>query len=142
MKWIIGIGIIIVCVAATSVLNFGDDIVYFYTPTEAIAKNEQNRTIKIGGMVSNIEKIKDEMGDHIRFTLRDKKESLTVIYAGIPPDMFKEHQGVVVEGRLANDRRVVAHNLMVKHSEEYKKPDDHHSMEKELLERSMFKGTY
>ena len=61
---------------------------------------------------------------------------------GTPPDMFKEGQGVVVEGRISTDgQSLAARNLMVKHSEEYKKPGaEHSSMDKELLEKSLFKG--
>ena len=40
----------------------------------------------------------------------------------------------------ADGRAMVSHNLMVKHSEEYKKPDDHSSMNKALLEKSLFKN--
>ena len=54
--------------------------------------------------------------------------------------MFKEGQGVVVEGRIDETGKVmISKSLMVKHSEEYKKPDDHSSMNKALLEESLFK---
>jgi cytochrome c-type biogenesis protein CcmE len=55
--------------------------------------------------------------------------------------MFKENSGVVVEGRIdAAGKKMVSQRLMVKHSEEYKKPDAHHSVDKELLEKSIFKN--
>ena len=56
--------------------------------------------------------------------------------------MFKENQGVVVEGKLdnVNASSMTSKKLMVKHSEEYKIPDKHQmSKEKELLEKSIFK---
>ena len=54
---------------------------------------------------------------------------------------FKEGQGVVVEGRLKGTGEIQSRTLMVKHSEEYKKPDSKHSMDKQLLEESIFKNT-
>ena len=55
--------------------------------------------------------------------------------------MFKENQGVVVEGRLADEgRSIVSPHLMVKHGEEYRPPGAHGSMDKALLERSLFEG--
>lgn len=135
MKWIIGTGILSVCVLALSFLNFGDNIVYFYTPKEALARTNSTTTIKVGGLVQkgSIGKF----GDAIKFVLTDNEVYITVVYNGIPPDMFKENQGVVVEGRFdKNFKGLVAKNLMVKHSEEYKKPGDHSTMNKVLLEKS------
>ena len=75
------------------------------------------------------------------FVMTDMRDTdIMVHHKGVPPDMFKEGQGVVVEGRIEQDgKRIVSRNLMVKHSEEYKKPDQQHSMNKELLEKSIFK---
>ena len=70
-----------------------------------------------------------------------KGSEIKISHNGTPPDMFKENQGVVVEGRLSPDgKSMVAKRLMVKHSEEYKKPEDHSTMNKALLEESIFKN--
>jgi cytochrome c-type biogenesis protein CcmE len=71
-----------------------------------------------------------------------KGHEIKVHHNGTPPDMFKEGQGVVAEGRIEDGgKALVARSLMVKHSEEYKKAGGNHSsMDKELLERSLFKG--
>jgi len=70
-----------------------------------------------------------------------KGHEIKVSHKGTPPDMFKEGQGVVVEGILSPDgKSVKSRRLMVKHSEEYKKPGDHAGTpNKELLEKSIFK---
>ena len=63
-----------------------------------------------------------------------KDTEIQVAHIGTPPDMFKEGQGVIVERQL-NDQgsSMKSKTLMVKHSEEYQKPEDHHSQEPELL---------
>lgn len=136
MKWVVGLGVITVCLWATYFLNFGDNIVYFYTPQEAIAKNTAS-TIKVGGLVKAGTLTKKDDGT-ILFKVTDNTVDIDVIYKGLPPDMFKENQGVVVEGRFHKEV-LIATSLMVKHSEEYKKPGDHSTMNKMLLEKSMFK---
>jgi cytochrome c-type biogenesis protein CcmE len=78
----------------------------------------------------------------LHFTLSDLKGAeIRIAHTGTPPDMFKENQGVVVEGSIAKDgKTMTSKHLLVKHSEEYKSSGDHSTMEKTLLEQSMFKG--
>jgi cytochrome c-type biogenesis protein CcmE len=51
---------------------------------------------------------------------------LSVTYVGSKPDMFKEGQGVVVEGRMGADGVFNATTLMVKHNESYKAAEEAH----------------
>ncbi|NRA63806.1 MAG: cytochrome c maturation protein CcmE [Pseudobacteriovorax sp.] len=143
-KWLIGIFVIAFASIAISMLNFGENIVYFYTPKEATAQAAElsKKTIKVGGMVKAGSVDWQAKDIKLAFTLTDMKGTeITVNHDGTPPDMFKENQGVVVEGRLADDgSNLVAQRLMVKHSEEYKKPDDHSTMNEALLEESIFKN--
>ena len=143
-KWLIGVVIVGIAIVALSFLNLGNNLVYFYTPSEAVAKAAelQDREIRIGAMVKagsvqwNPERL------NLRFVATDLKgHEINVEHAGSPPDMFKEGQGVVVEGYLKGDgAQFKANNLFVKHSEEYKKPDDHAQMDKAYLEKSLFKN--
>jgi len=143
-RWIIGTGVILVAIAAISTLNFGENIVYFYTPQEATAQASQlsNRTIKIGALVKpgSINWEPEKLA--LAFVLTDMKGTeIQVSHQGTPPDMFKENQGVVVEGRIdPQGQGITSQRLMVKHSEEYIKPDDHSSMNRMLLEESIFKN--
>lgn len=143
VKWVIGGGVLLVAGLAISNLKFGDNVVYFYTPDEAMAKAAEidAKTIKVGGMVkagSVVWKAEDLALD---FVVTDMKgHEIKVAHKGNPPDMFKEMSGVVVEGHISKDgNSMVSQKLMVKHSEEYKKPDAEHSVDKKLLEESMFK---
>ena len=143
MKWIVGGGIILVAGLAVSNLKFGDNVVYFYTPDEAMAKAPEidTKTIKVGGMVKagSVDWKAEELA--LNFVISDLKgHEIKVAHKGNPPDMFKEMSGVVVEGHISKDgQTMVSQKLMVKHSEEYKKPDVEHSIDKQLLENSMFK---
>ncbi|MFW7378846.1 MAG: cytochrome c maturation protein CcmE [Oligoflexus sp.] len=143
-RWIVGGGVILVAVAAISTLNFGDNIVYFYTPQEAVAQADElsSKTIKVGALVKPGSVDWQPENLSLAFVLTDMKgNEIQVSHQGTPPDMFKENQGVVVEGRLdPNGQAITSRRLMVKHSEEYIKPDDHSSMNKMLLEESMFKN--
>ena len=58
------------------------------------------------------------------------KNSIPVYYAGIKPDLFREGQGVVVEGRMRG-KRFEAIQLLVKHSEEYTVETEHKKSKEE-----------
>jgi len=144
-KWMIGIAIIGAAVLAISLSQISSNVVYFYTPEEIVlkAKTLQSQTIKVGGMVvaGSVDWKPEDLT--LAFTISDLKgHEIRVTHKGTPPDLFKEGQGVVVEGRISPDGLTMAsRKLMVKHSEEYKKPGDHaNSIDKELLEKSLFKS--
>lgn len=142
-KWVLGGLVIAAAVVTISFASLQENLVYFYTPTEAVAKAAElsTQTIKVGGLVkpASVVWVPEQLS--LSFVVTDPNgKDIEVKHNGTPPDMFKEGQGVVVEGRIDDaGKMMVARNLMVKHSEEYKKPDDHSSMNKALLEQSMFK---
>lgn len=144
LKWIVGGAVILVAGLAVSNLQFGDNVVYFYTPQEAYAKaaDIDSKTIKVGGMVKAGTVVWKPEDLALNFVMTDMQGTdIEVSHKGTPPDMFKENSGVVVEGRIeADGKKMVSQRLMVKHSEEYKKPDAQHSVDKELLEKSIFKN--
>lgn len=144
IRWIIGGTVIVVTILAMSFLNLSKNLVYFYTVDEVAAKWSElkGQTIKVGAFVkpgSVVRGAADKMD--IAFVITDLKgHDMNVRHHGIPPDMFKEGQGVVVEGKLSDDGKVIhSHLLMVKHSEEYRKPDSHANADKASLEKSLVK---
>ncbi len=144
LKWIIGGAVLVLAIIAASSLKFGEgSVVYFYTPDEAFAKAAEldNKIIKVGGMVKAGSVMWKAEDVHLSFVMTDMKGvDIQVEHNGVPPDMFKENSGVVVEGRITpNGQSMTAQKLMVKHSEEYKAPDAQHSANKEMLEKSIFK---
>lgn len=145
-KWLWGILIIGIAIVAASFLQLGENLVYFYTPSEALAKASelQDHTIRIGAMVKpgSVVKAGEELS--MQFIASDLQgNDVNVVYRGVAPDMFKEGQGVVIEGRLQSQggqTQMIAQTLMVKHSEEYKKPEDHKQINAEYLQKSLFKN--
>lgn len=142
-RWIVGGAIIVAAVVAMSFISLNENLVYFYTPAEAHAKaaSLEDQIIKVGGMVvpGTVQWRAEDL--HLQFTMSDMQgHDIVVAHKGTPPDMFKEGQGVVVEGRIADAGKTFqSRKLMVKHSEEYKQPGDHSTMDKALLEQSLFK---
>lgn len=142
-NWIFGGVIIAVVVVAASFLQLGDTMVYFYKPEEIVmkAKELQHDTVKVGGMVKIGTKSFNPETHELDFILTNMDGvEIAVNHKGTPPDLFKEEAGVVVEGRISEDgKSFQAKTLMVKHSEEYRAPEDHANMDKVLIEKSLFK---
>ena len=58
------------------------------------------------------------------FTVTDTLSQLPVTYTGILPDLFREGQGVVAEGRFEGMGKVfVADTVLAKHDENYMPKD-------------------
>ena len=142
-NWIIGLAIVGIAVVGISYLNLGNNMVYFLTPEEALAAKNGDapkNDVKVGGLVLPGQVQKNAETGLMTFTISDLKgHEFSVHYKGTPPDLFKEGQGVVVEGKFDETGVFVARQLMVKHSEEYRKPGDPNHMDRALLEKSLFK---
>mgnify|MGYP001394522297 FL=1 len=110
-------------------VNLRDNLVYFYSPTDiSEGKNEDLKKIRIGGMVVNgsIERniiIKDgKKLENINFKITDYANSVDINYVGILTDLFKEDQGVIVEGKF-DEKRFFASKVLAKHDENYMPPE-------------------
>ena len=120
-RFLIG-GVIIL--AALSYLVIGgmqDAMVYFYTPSElkAAERNASTKSLKIGGMVVKGSLQKDLANLTYRFDLTDGGATVPVFFKGVPPDLFTEGKGAVVEGRMGADGVFQASMIMAKHAEDY-----------------------
>ena len=95
------------------------NIAYFYTPSEAIeAELVPDTRIRLGGMVED-GSIESLTGIETTFRVTDGAQSITVAYTGILPDLFREGQGVIAQGRLQGDGSFVADTILAKHDENY-----------------------
>jgi len=110
--------------------NLRGNLVFFYSPTELIEKEKAfTQKIRLGGMVKkNSVKRKMIKENNIKiqkvtFKITDFKNEIIVSYKGILPDLFKEGQGVVVEGKLNDQEGFVALNVLAKHDENYMPPE-------------------
>jgi cytochrome c-type biogenesis protein CcmE len=116
-------GLAMLSVATALVLfAFNKNIVFFFSPTDLLAQLQPaGRDFRLGGLVEQGSVAKD--GTIIRFRITDKKNTLLVVYRGVLPDLFREGQGVVVEGSLAPDGSFTASSVLAKHDEKYMPPE-------------------
>jgi len=113
-------GVATLAVVSGLVLSaFRDTLVFFYSPSELHAKNPGSRLVRIGGLVENGTVAHAADGRTIDFKVTDGNEDVTVTYVGVLPDLFREGQGVVVEGSLARDGTFSAAEVLAKHDENY-----------------------
>ncbi len=113
-----------ITVAGLFVLNaFRSNLVYFFSPSEVLAgKSPRDKEFRIGGMVENGSVRKSADGLKTEFVVTDTAKSIPVYYEGILPDLFREGQGVVAQGRLEGDR-FTAREVLAKHDEKYMPPE-------------------
>jgi cytochrome c-type biogenesis protein CcmE len=100
-----------------------DRAAYFITPSDiAAGKAAPDKAMRLGGMVVKGSLMRDPDGLTVRFTVSDGKAETPVVFRGITPDLFKEGNGVVAEGRLQSSGLFVADNILAKHDERYMPP--------------------
>ena len=99
---------------------FNDNLVFFYSPSELAAQHVgPDRRIRIGGLVEEHSLAHAESGKSVTFRVTDGNKELSVAYDGILPDLFREGQGVVAEGKLRADGTFAASSVLAKHDEKY-----------------------
>ena len=126
-KFVIGGVVIFIALSILSFRGLQEMTVFFYTPEEILASPSdfKDQTIRIGALVQSGSVVWDANAIKLSFDMtEDGKTFIPVVYEGVKPDMFREGQGVVVEGRM-RDRNFHADLLLVKHNEEYSLEKDH-----------------
>jgi cytochrome c-type biogenesis protein CcmE len=114
----------LVIVGALSYIMYGgmqEAMVYFKMPSELKADESISRDkfLRMGGMVVKGSLQADVKNLTYKFDLSDGTASIPVLFKGIPPDLFTEGKGAVVEGRIGSDGVFQATTIMAKHAEEY-----------------------
>jgi cytochrome c-type biogenesis protein CcmE len=124
------IGLIIAGLASLGVAAFlaaqafRSNLVFFYSPSEVVAKAAPvDRTFRVGGLVEKDTLKRDNDGLTVRFTVTDTAKSIPVVYKGILPDLFKEGKGCVAQGRIGADGVFYADQVLAKHDENYMPPE-------------------
>ncbi len=104
--------------------GIGENLVYFLTPQELLAREGKGIgvPVRLGGQVTPGSVQWNAEAIDLRFRLTDGVKEVAVRAKTAPPAMFRDGQGVVVEGRYGADGVFTADNLMVKHNEEYRAP--------------------
>jgi cytochrome c-type biogenesis protein CcmE len=109
--------------AALIVAALRDNVLYFYSPSDVVAKHvEAGVAFRIGGLVEK-KSLKHGPGAEVMFTVTDGRTAIPVEYAGVLPALFREGQGVVAAGALTNDGVFDATEVLAKHDERYMPPE-------------------
>ena len=102
--------------------TLGDKATYFYAPSDLAGKAPPLEAIRLGGMVEKGSLVK--RGETVSFIVTDNLNTLPVRYTGILPDLFREGQGVIAEGKINPASGVfTADTILAKHDEKYMPPE-------------------
>jgi cytochrome c-type biogenesis protein CcmE len=112
------VGVIIIVAVA-----FQENMMYFMTPSELLAAPTSQHQVRLGGIVEKKSVTRDVMTLATHFVITDGKQAIPVTYIGIVPDLFREGQGVIAEGKLLDNRQFKATRLLAKHDENYMPPE-------------------
>jgi cytochrome c-type biogenesis protein CcmE len=124
---VIGVGIAV----GLGLLAFNENLMYYHPPAEVFSgKAPANRAFRTGGLVKQGTVERDADGVTVRFVITDLEKELTVSYKGILPDLFREGQGIIANGRLREDKVFVADEVLAKHDENYMPPEVADSLKK------------
>ena len=108
--------------ATLALAAFRSDIVFFVAPSQLVAHPPApDRTVRLGGMVvaGSLARVDVDGTPVARFAVTDGQAAVTVSYAGVLPDLFREGQSVVALGTLGADGRFTAAEVLAKHDETY-----------------------
>jgi cytochrome c-type biogenesis protein CcmE len=112
------------------------NLVYYWTPNDLRVHGQQayGATIRLGGQVAPGTVRQLGKGSGVEFDVTDRKAVVHVKSNGIPPQMFREGIGVVVEGTMVPGGYFQSDRLMVSHNNEYRAPKSGEAVDaKELI---------
>lgn len=122
--WFILIGLCVLALMAFFLIkSLRQNMVFFYSPTQLVqGEAPEHQAFRIGGLVlpGSVERQPD--GIRVRFSVSDTVAVVSVVYAGSLPDLFKEGQGVVAQGRWTGTE-FEANEVLAKHDENYMPPE-------------------
>ena len=131
---------LIILGAATLLIMFNtkQNIVFFYTPSELLEDNiDPNKKLRIGGYVKKLSFVEKSLNKY-EFKITDNVNDLLIFYEGMLPDLFREEQGIVIEGFIDKNKNIVASKVYAKHDENYMPA----SIKKELEKNNQWKKDY
>jgi cytochrome c-type biogenesis protein CcmE len=121
----------LVAVTALVLNAMKGNLSYFFSPSEiAQGKAPQDHVFRLGGLVEQGSVTRNPGDLKVNFVVSDGAEKIKVSYTGILPDLFKEGQGVIAQGKLATGGVFVAQEVLAKHDENYMPPEVAAALEK------------
>ena len=139
-RWPIAISLIVAAAAFAFLTagRIGENLVYYWSPSDLIRAGDKayGASIRLGGMVASGSLVAAPASADVRFDVTDGSTTVRVRTHGVPPQMFREGIGVVVEGTMTRDGWFDGRRLMVSHNNNYRAPKNHQRMNAEELIRS------
>ena len=123
---VIGVGVAV----GLTLMALQKNINLFFSPSQVVAgEAPPDHVFRLGGLVErgSVQRRGNDLTVH--FTLTDTKERIPVVYSGILPDLFREGQGIITQGRLDDKRVFVADQVLAKHDENYMPPEVHDALQ-------------
>lgn len=121
--------VVLVAILAILLVNLSASLVYYNTPGEVQARDAGDDRLRLGGRVEPGSVV--DLGQSVSFIVADCDTTVAVEHTGVPPQLFQEGIGVVVEGTW--DGTVFSSDTMlVKHDEQYRSDDAHYDTERHL----------
>jgi cytochrome c-type biogenesis protein CcmE len=119
--------------------GIGENLVYYWSPSELQQAGDEavGATIRLGGLVEPGTVDRSADGLTLKFAVTDGGASVPIVTSSVPPAMFREGVGVVVEGTIRKDGSFETNRLLVKHDNQYRAPGEGEDMEMEALMESM-----
>jgi len=111
-------GLVLATAVGLVLFALGDKITFFTSPSDLAAHRMSPGTrLRLGGLVETGSVVHE--GNMVRFRVTDGANAVTVTFAGILPDLFREGQGTVAEGKVGADGVFAADTVLAKHDEKY-----------------------
>jgi cytochrome c-type biogenesis protein CcmE len=122
-KLIVCLAVVVAALAWIALRGLTGNFVYYLTPTDVTVKQQAavGQRVRLGGYV-----VKGSVGrphHQLVFQVSDGNQTVAVVSTGSVPEMFRDGQGVVLEGALGGDGRFHSDTLLIKHNGEYRPPE-------------------
>jgi len=119
--------------------GIGDNLVYYWSPSElkASGAEAQGASIRLGGVVEPGSVVRSPDGLKLEFAVTDGESSVPISTTSVPPAMFREGIGVVVEGTVDKNGIFETRRLLVKHDNQYQAPENGEEFDMQEMMKSM-----
>lgn len=104
---------------ALTLTAFDENVAFFYSPSDLATRPPGDRLVRVGGLVEGGSVTKTDGGVTTHFIITDTAQTVRVTFSGALPDLFREGQGVLAEGRMRPDGVFQAREILARHDENY-----------------------
>ena len=134
----VGLAVLGVVIAVAFTLRAFQENMMFYVEISDVVNGDvpDNRTFRVGGLVVPDSVVRKSGDLEVKFSVTDTQNSLDIYYSGLLPDLFREGQGIIAHGTLAEDGRFEADTVLAKHDENYMPPEVADSLAKYATDKA------